>query len=340
MNHSSNSCHIVTEISTRKEVLKNKNRCFNCLAFGHTVKNCTKKSKCFTCNEKHHISICEKKLNKSKHNPINPSLNGPDVPTTMFIDNIKYTLLHTATANIGSVNSSKKITSRVLFDTGSQRMFITKELQKNLTLTPTKWKAIMIQPFGKENHSIENLDSDAMRIRNLQTIQFKIVEAFDVPTISKSVKNQLIKDVQEQYTHLVDIQLADSNSTNSDTNIALIGADLYWSFITEKARQSPLGPTAVELIFGWVLSGPYETNVWPTLTNIVNSHILKLATEPSLDTKLDLKLKQFWKYEASNTNTTTKSSDFNLKKIESQITFNGDKYKVPLPWKTFHKPLP
>ena len=72
-----------------------------------------------------------RKLNKSKNNPINPSLNGPDVPTTMFIDNIKYTLLHTATANISSVNSSKEITSRVLFDTRSQRMFITKELQKN-----------------------------------------------------------------------------------------------------------------------------------------------------------------------------------------------------------------
>ena len=199
----------------------------------------------------------------------------------------------------------------------------------------------MIQPFSKKNHSIENLDADAMRIRNLQTIQFKIVEALDVPTISKSVKSQLIKDVQEHYAHLVDIQLADSNSTNSDTNIdALIGANLYWSFITDKARQSSLGPTAVESIFGWVLSSPYETNVRPTSTNFVNSHILKLATVPSLDTKLDLKLKQFWKYEASNTNTDTKSSDFNLKKIESQIAFNGDKYKVPLPWKIFHKPLP
>ena len=56
----------------------------------------------------------------------------------------------------------------------------------------------MIQPFGKKNHSTENLDADAMRIRNLQTIQFKIVEALDVTTISKSVKSQLIKDVQEQ----------------------------------------------------------------------------------------------------------------------------------------------
>ena len=45
-------------------------------------------------------------------------------------------------------------------------------------------------------------------------------------------------------------------------------------------------------------------------------------------------------YEAFNTNTNTKSSDFNLKKFESQITFNDDKYEVPLPWKMFRKPLP
>ena len=110
--------------------------------------------------------------------------------------------------------------------------------------------------------------------------------------------------------------------------------------MTGKARQSSLGPTAVESNLGWVLSGPYETNARPTSTNFVNSHVLKLATEPSLDTKLDLKLKQFWEYEeAFNTNTNTSSSDFNLKKFESQITFNGDKYEVPLPWKMFHEPL-
>ena len=109
--------------------------------------------------------------------------------------------------------------------------------------------------------------------------------------------------------------------------------------MTGKARQSSLGPTAVESNLGWVLSGPYETNARPTSTNFVNSHVLKLATEPSLDTKLDLKLKQFSEYEAFNTNTNTNSSDFNLKKFESQITFNGNKYEVPLPWKMFHKPL-
>ena len=86
-----------------------------------------------------------------------------------------------------------------------------KELKENLNLAPIKRDAIMIQPFGKENYSIENLDVVVMQIRNLQTSQFKIVEALVVPRISKPVKNQFLKDVQKHYTNLADIQLVDSN---------------------------------------------------------------------------------------------------------------------------------
>ena len=80
MNHPSDSCHSVTEISARKELLKNKNRCFNYLAYGNINKNCTRNSKCFTCNQKHHVSIYEKKISKSKNKP-----NGPDVPTALDV---------------------------------------------------------------------------------------------------------------------------------------------------------------------------------------------------------------------------------------------------------------
>ena len=77
----------------------------------------------------------------------------------------------------------------------------TKELKENLNLSRIKREAIMIQPFGKENHSTENLDVVAVRIRNLQASQFKIVEALVVSTASKPVKNQFLKDVRKDYTH-------------------------------------------------------------------------------------------------------------------------------------------
>ena len=89
--------------------------------------------------------------------------------------------------------------------------------------------------------------------------------------------------------------------------------------MTGKTRQSSLGPTVVQSTLGWVFSGTCKTNVRPTSTNFVNSHVLKFATEPSLNTKLELKLKQFWEYEGFNTNTNINSSDFNLKKFNSNL---------------------
>ena len=49
-------CHSLSLVVTR---------CTTCLSFYKpSVKNCTKNSKCFTCNEKHHVSIGDKKLNE------------------------------------------------------------------------------------------------------------------------------------------------------------------------------------------------------------------------------------------------------------------------------------
>ena len=44
--YSSNNCQVVTSISARKEFLKVKGRCFNCLRVGHVGKNCPAENRC------------------------------------------------------------------------------------------------------------------------------------------------------------------------------------------------------------------------------------------------------------------------------------------------------
>ena len=65
-NHPSNKCSVVTDVQARKQILINKTRCFNCLRVGHVVKNCTKPEKCYICQVKHHISICNLKIQNPK----------------------------------------------------------------------------------------------------------------------------------------------------------------------------------------------------------------------------------------------------------------------------------
>ena len=50
--------------------LENKflSRCFNSLRVGHVVKNCTKPQKCYICQGKHHMSICNSKIQNPKSN--------------------------------------------------------------------------------------------------------------------------------------------------------------------------------------------------------------------------------------------------------------------------------
>ena len=67
-NHPSNKCSVVTDVQARKQILINKTRCFNCLRVGHVVKNCTKPQKCYICQGKHHISICNSKIQNPKSN--------------------------------------------------------------------------------------------------------------------------------------------------------------------------------------------------------------------------------------------------------------------------------
>lgn len=69
------------------------------------LKNCTKNSKLCLCQEKHHTSVCKKMFGELKgHNYNNSENNGADAPSVSFIENIKYTLLKTATAKLSCIN--------------------------------------------------------------------------------------------------------------------------------------------------------------------------------------------------------------------------------------------
>ena len=93
-NHPSNKCSVVTDVQARKQILINKTRCFNCLRVGHVVKNCTKPQKCYICQGKHHISICNSKIQNPKSNDSrNPPKNVPPNSVLNKLQNRKQKML-------------------------------------------------------------------------------------------------------------------------------------------------------------------------------------------------------------------------------------------------------
>ena len=92
----------------------------------------------------------------------------------------------------------------------------------------------------------------------------------------------------------------------------------------------------IETKVGWVLSGPagpQETTVNLTVTP---THALRIDTCP-IEQSLDDQLRRFWELESL---VIMRDEPSVYEKFVQQISFDGQRYQVSLPWKDYHPPLP
>ena len=111
--HPSASCGTVTDISARRNLLKQQGRCFVCLRRNHLARNCSPSKVCRICSGKHHMSICENTNRGSGNSKIQSrgssvvSSDGGErrsnenkTPTTVYVDSNTSILLQTAIAQV------------------------------------------------------------------------------------------------------------------------------------------------------------------------------------------------------------------------------------------------
>ena len=96
--------------------------------------------------------------------------------------------MQTNCADIVSIEDgcSKKV--HILFDSGAQRSYITKELQKSLNLKPLKVERIVLNVFGKKGGKIMNVVAVKFKVEMVTDKIF--MEALCIPTISTWLSNQ------------------------------------------------------------------------------------------------------------------------------------------------------
>ena len=87
--HLASRCNSVTNVSTRKTILRKQGRCFVCLDTGHLMRNCQSKYTCNKCKKKHHISLCDANTSTSEV---------PEVQHNNFVSSYNGVLLQTASA--------------------------------------------------------------------------------------------------------------------------------------------------------------------------------------------------------------------------------------------------
>ena len=111
------------------------------------------------------------------------------------------------------------------------------------------------------------------------------VNAYSVPTICSSLKNQAVELAVHKYPHLQGLKLADIPATSSEIEVnVLIGADYYWNFITGTVRRGESqGPVALKTKLGGVVSGPVVLNCKHNVecaVNVNSTHVLRVDTSP------------------------------------------------------------
>ena len=342
--HFSSRCDKVTNCKARKAILRKHGRCFICLDNGHIAENCTSQYVCKRCKKgKHHISICEVDP-LGKHNDSNNDKEGGNNTTDK--DNSSFTghtgcenkgiLLQTALADICSADTTEvKHYTRLLFDSGSQRSYISAKARDTLQLKTLRTEKVIIKTFGQGNDSkVEELDVVQVNIKDKFENRFTLIEALCVPAICSPLTSQHIASAKN-IVEFKNLEFANHNESLSTLPVGiLVGIYFYHAFMTGRIIRSKDGPVACGTKLGWVISGRLGASS-PDL-HCFETHLLRatVEVENSMDGLRD-HLDKFWAIESIGAESDQVVNDF-----ENSIVHDGTRYVAKLPFKPDHEPLP
>ena len=166
--HASISCHIFKNAMQRQDRVTELRLCFNCLRHGHTVQQCQSRNCYKVCGQRHHTALCrnnQTSLNKASSYNANsngsnfnrqgnqPSKNPAINITSSHIksDDIAPSVLPTVTLHLKTAEGKRAV--RAMFDSGSQRSFISAELAHKYKLKKLKSVPVVLSTFGNEAKS-------------------------------------------------------------------------------------------------------------------------------------------------------------------------------------------
>lgn len=349
--HYSAECKKVTDVATRVKILKEEGRCFVCLKKGHRANNCPRTRNCRNCEKRHHQAICGANQKTKEAVPKDKPSGKPnqemkhdqqeEVLTTTNVARTKpNVILQTARAFVRGRNESKIIEARVLFDGGSQRSYITNELQEKLGVKRQRTETLHLNTFGGKNYSRQKCDLIELSVG--KNGEETMIKALTFPTICSKLSSKI---ETSSYPHLQGLDLADDfeDPTNSTIDL-LIGSDYYWEFITGNVIKGNSGPVAVKSKLGWILSGVVEASESNHSQEVHSTNLIVHKSEVGLpeqcDDPLVGTLEKFWQTESIGICDTNEDAKPEFEIFLDDVQHDGERYNVKLPWKAGVEVLP
>ena len=236
-------------------------------------------------------------------------------------------MLQTATAIATNEDGSKTAKVKILFDSGSQRSYITNSLKLRLNIKPKKTETLHLNTFGERSYRKQKCEVSQLLLRSNKNEDI-MISTLSFPVICSPLSTKIEVD---QYPHLQGLQLAHSSDSNESIDV-LIGSDHYWDFVEGDIVRGEFGPVAIDSKFGWLLSGSTNNGLYneTCTTNLViggSDSQLETTQDPLVDV-----LKKFWDTESIGIKGDPEPKEF-IESFNESVHFNGKRYEVELPWK-------
>ena len=341
--HNSEKCDKIDKPEERRKFLMRSGKCYLCLRVGHRFFQCRSRMRCARCKGKHHISICSAGSHGDAPSSINreaqpkgkePTLNPQ---ATSWVGNSvssgEKVALQTALAR---VNGKKGCKVGVLFDSGSQRSFISARAVSSLGLVPVRKEPLGIKTFGKSEPEVRTREVYRFSLDPLFEGRPVSMEAFAVEEIS-TISNIHVEEMKYNFPHLNSIYFSDICKEQDDLEIqVLCGSDFLWNFQEgESRRGGPGEPVAVRTTLGWVLSGPLKGKKLNSSEISVVNHVHDIFNATS-HKEIDGNLNKLWDLDSLG----IREKDSVHENVIDNICFTGKRYSVGLPWKVGHGQVP
>ncbi|GFQ71789.1 DUF1758 domain-containing protein [Trichonephila clavata] len=224
--HASDMCENLCVQEKRAKLIK-EGRCFLCCYTCCHVKKC-KKEVCSYCKGRHARAICFKLENSLKQNShIDLEKGKVDVKPTSsnsVLHNRGGVLLQCVKAEVIGHISSDKIFC--LFDNGSEKSFIKKNVSRRLGLKKVGSERLNIFSFGCKTPKKQTCSKVEVRLRNILNGEVTVIEALEIEEISKATLSLPSPDVwTEMETKGFRLTFNCSESSENCEISLLIGSD-------------------------------------------------------------------------------------------------------------------
>ena len=213
-------------------------------------------------------------------------------------------------------NSNYCTDSAVLFDTGSQRSFVTESVMKKLKLSTLRKETMIFQVLGQNDNKIKEVDIVQIKIKGNNGL-YIFIEVVSCGKIYSPITNQKYNFSKNNYDHLRNIKLLKHSEGDSTSIDLLIENDFYYSFINWNIIEGQKDePIAIEAqLVGFILSGIFiDTNINnESSINFNSTHVLRTTVQDNFiddykeekyvyQDELKDQLNKFWETESVGLN--------------------------------------